>query len=420
MTEAIRVENLSKRYRIGSLKHETMLREALVNLFRNPFRKRGKKDNTILALDGLSFTVEEGGVVGIIGRNGAGKSTLLKVLSKITYPTAGRVKVRGRVASLIEVGTGFHEELTGRENIFLNGSILGMKKKEIIQRLDSIIEFAGVEKFVDTPIKRYSSGMRLRLGFAVAAHMDPDVLFVDEILAVGDAEFQKKCLSAMDDMRSGGRTVLFVSHNMAAIENLCPRTIWIEAGKMMRDGPSAEVIAAYLSTFSKSQRVGYDLTEMAGRGGTGAVRFTKIEFLDQSGEPVNLFRCGEPLRARMYYKAYETVKDPTFAFRIFSDLGTLISTVSTWHSGYFIPSLAPGEGYVDMEIENLNLVKSRYYISLWLTTTGNTSFDVLDHCISIDVEPSNVEGTGGRGMYSRWGLIYIPAKWDLKQLETSK
>ena len=221
MGEAIHVEHLTKRYRLGSLRHETMLREVITGMFR---KRERREDQTILAVNDLNFKVDQGEVVGLIGRNGAGKSTTLKLLSKITYPTSGKIHVKGRVASLIEVGTGFHDELTGRENIYLNGSILGMRKKEIDQRIDQIIHFAGVEKFIDTPIKRFSSGMRLRLGFAVAAHMDPDVLFVDEVLAVGDADFQKKCLTAMDELRSGGRTVIFVSHNMAAIENLCPRT----------------------------------------------------------------------------------------------------------------------------------------------------------------------------------------------------
>jgi len=415
MTDAITVENVSKRYRIGALRHETMLREALVKLLRNSFRKKEKTDNTILALDNLSFNVEEGGVVGIIGRNGAGKSTLLKVLSKITYPTSGQIKVRGRVASLIEVGTGFHEELTGRENIFLNGSILGMRKKEIVKQLDAIIEFAGVEKFIDTPIKRYSSGMSLRLGFAVAAHMSPDVLFVDEVLAVGDAEFQKKCLSAMDGMRSGGRTVLFVSHNLAAIENLCPRTLWIESGKKQMDGPSREVISSYLKTFAKSHGAGHDLTEVDGRSGSGAVRYTKIEFLNENGEPTSLFRCGDTLRARLHYEAVETVKDPHFVFRIHSEMGVLVSTISTWHSGYYIQSIEPGVGYIDMEIETLYLMPARYYVSLWITSSGSQRFDMLDHCISIDVESSNIYSTGGRGMHSQWGMMFMPTKWSLAE-----
>ena len=230
-----------------------MIRDRLVNLLKHPLTFHKRNQETLWALRDVSFRVDTGEVVGIIGRNGAGKSTLLKVLSRVTHPTSGTVKVRGRVASLLEVGTGFHEELSGRENIYLNGSILGMTRTEVETKLDAIVAFSGVEKFLETPIKRYSSGMRLRLGFAVAAHLDPDVLIVDEVLAVGDAEFQKKCLGAMQELRGGGRTVLFVSHNMAAVENLCSRGIWIDAGKIRMDGDAKDVIEAYMGSFGSGQ-----------------------------------------------------------------------------------------------------------------------------------------------------------------------
>ncbi len=409
MSVSIVAENITKQYRLGALRHETMLREVIVGMFR---RRRRRAENTILALDNLSFSVDEGEVVGIIGRNGADKSTLLKVLSKITYPTSGRLHVNGRVASLIEVGTGFHDELTGRENVYLNGSILGMRKREINERFDQIVDFAGVEQFIDTPIKRYSSGMRLRLGFAVAAHMDPDVLFVDEVLAVGDVEFQKKCLNAMDNLRTGGRTVLFVSHNMAAIENLCPRTIWIDAGKLHQDGPSTEVIAAYLATFSEAQRAGYDLEHVRGRTGNGAARFTRVDFHDEDGNPTAVFRSGEPLRARFHYRAKERIRDPHFAMAIYSDMGTRILTVSTWHAGYHIPSIDPGEGTIDLVIDDLFLQPNRYYVTLWISSTGQW-YDRIEHCIALDVEESNAYDNQGRGVDARWGLVYMPSRWKL-------
>jgi lipopolysaccharide transport system ATP-binding protein len=409
VTEAIRIEHLTKRYTLGAMRHETMLREALLNLV----RRRGRRaESSILALDDVNFGVEVGEVVGIIGRNGAGKSTLLKVLSKITYPTSGRVRVRGRVASLIEVGTGFHDELSGRENIYLNGSILGMRKREIDERIDQIIDFSGVEKFIDTPIKRYSSGMRLRLGFAVAAHMDPDVLFVDEVLAVGDAEFQKKCLNAMDELRSGGRTVLFVSHNMAAIENLCPRTVWIDAGRIRMDGPTEQVIASYLATFSESQRTGYDLEHITNRSGSGAIRFLRVDFMDAQGQPTSVFRSGEPFRARFHYRVNERIRDPHFGMVIFSDLGTRITTVSTWHANYYISEVEPGEGVIELQIDDLFLQPNRYFISLFVDTTGQR-FDNLDHCIAIDVEDSNAYDNQGRGLHPRWGLVYLPSRWSV-------
>jgi lipopolysaccharide transport system ATP-binding protein len=410
LAEAIHIEHLTKRYVLGAMRHETMLREVILNMVK---RQGRRAEETILALNDISFSVNVGEVVGIIGRNGAGKSTLLKVLSKITYPTAGRIKVRGRVASLIEVGTGFHDELTGRENIYLNGSILGMRKREIDERIDQIIDFSGVDKFVDTPIKRYSSGMRLRLGFAVAAHMDPDVLFVDEVLAVGDAEFQKKCLSAMDELRSGGRTVLFVSHNMAAIENLCPRTVWIDAGSLRIDGPSDQVIAKYLATFSESQRTGYDLENVANRVGSGAIRFTRVDFVDRDGQPTSVFRSGEPFRARFHYRVHERVRDPHFGMVIFSDLGTRITTVSTWHANYFIHEVEPGEGMIELQIDDLFLQPNRYFLSLFCDTTGQR-FDNLDHCIAIDVEDSNAYENQGRGLHPRWGLVYMPSRWSVE------
>ncbi len=252
MQPAIRIENLAKRYKIGlKEKSKDNFREALVGLATFPIRRlltlreRASDDETIWALRDVSFEVAPGEVVGVIGRNGAGKTTLLKILSQITDPTKGRVELCGRVASLLEVGTGFHPELTGRENIYLNGAILGMKKTEIDRKFDEIVAFAEIEKFLDTPVKRYSSGMYVRLAFAVAAHLDPEILLVDEVLAVGDAQFQKRCLGKMKDVASGGRTVLLVSHNMASIAVLCSRCLHLASGSIVSAGPSSEVIADY-------------------------------------------------------------------------------------------------------------------------------------------------------------------------------
>lgn len=248
----ISVENLSKQYRIGEKASYKTLRETLMNAIMSPaklFRGNGNdEDNTIWALKDVSFEVKEGEVLGIIGRNGAGKSTLLKTLSRVTEPTEGEIRLSGRVASLLEVGTGFHPELTGRENIFLNGSILGMCRQEIKSKFDEIVAFAEVEKFIDTPVKRYSSGMYVRLAFAVAAHLEPEILIVDEVLAVGDAVFQKKCLGKMGEVAKGGRTVLFVSHNMVAIKSLCQKAILLDKGKLIKKDSSAVVVNDYIST----------------------------------------------------------------------------------------------------------------------------------------------------------------------------
>lgn len=410
MNESIIVENLAKRYELGRLRQETQLRDQLVSLLRAPFRRREEKE-ILWALSDVSFKVGDGEVVGIIGRNGAGKSTLLKILSKITYPTSGRVRTRGRVASLLEVGTGFHEELTGRENVFLNGSILGMKQKEVAAKLDQIVSFAGVERFMDTPIKRYSSGMRLRLGFAVAAHLEPDILIVDEVLAVGDAGFQKKCISAMEDMRGGGRTVLFVSHNMAAVENLCSRAIWIDSGRVRMDGPTHKVMEAYMGTFANADGSARDLTSVEGRRGSGQVRYTKMEFLSADGTVQSVTRSGKPMTIRMHYHAAEPIPHPSLGFRMTTEMGTLITETSTSHHDIFIPMLPAGDGYVDLEIESLNLLPARYFFSLGLSG-GPTHhlYDFIENAVHLDVETASIYGSS-RSWDSRAGIVFFPQRW---------
>lgn len=303
---AITVENLGKRYRIGTREesHDNLV-SSLVSYIKKPLKNfaknralykfesqeprafvKGRFDSGILwALKGISFEVEPGETLGIVGRNGAGKSTLLKILSRVTDPTEGSVTIRGRVSSLLEVGTGFHPELTGRENIFLNGSILGMKKPEIEQKFDEIVDFSGIEKFLDTPVKRYSSGMTVRLAFSVAAHLEPDVLIVDEVLAVGDAEFQKKCLNKMKKVNQGGRTVLFVSHNLAAITRLCTRAIIIENGRKIADGPSAAVISKYINQESENSTVRAWRDPSTAPTGTHA-RVLLVRLCDENGDTI--------------------------------------------------------------------------------------------------------------------------------------
>jgi lipopolysaccharide transport system ATP-binding protein len=412
MKDSIVVEGLSKKFELGVLSHETMLRERLVSLFRGSFRKRVNESQILWALKKVSFRIAEGEVVGIIGRNGAGKSTLLKVLSKITYPNSGTVHVRGRVASLLEVGTGFHEELTGRENIFLNGSILGMKKKEVEAKLDAILSFAGVERFVDTPIKRYSSGMRLRLGFAVAAHLDPDILIIDEVLAVGDAGFQKKCLNAMEDMRSGGRTVLFVSHNMAAVENLCTRAIWIDEGQVRLDGPAHEVIESYMATFAGAQQNTMDLSQVEARKGSGEIRYTGFEFLSKDGQPQPVIRSGDNITLRFHFHAKETIRYPFFGLRLFTEMGTLITETGTWHHNIAIPEIPPGDGYIDLEIDSLNLLPARYQLTLGISGEGSHLYDGLDHCARLEIEDGNIYSSG-RNLGSLFGIVFFPQRWKL-------
>src|SRR5262249_23382838 len=315
MAAAIRGNHVTKGDRLGGKRH-TMLREALVSLFGENWGRGGPRPpEWEWGLEGGSLEIKPGEVVGLIGRNGAGKSTLLKVLSRITCPTSGEVDVQGRVGSLLEVGTGFHEELTGRENIYLNGSILGMRKKEIDSAMEQIVEFADVGDFLDTPIKRYSSGMRMRLGFSVAAHLRTEVLLVDEVLAVGDVGFQKKCLGTMRELGDRGRTLLFVSHNMAAVENLCQRTIWIEGGRVKEDGKTVDVIRSYLNSFGAADGHSLDLRNVAQRRGTGLARFTKMEFLNSAGEGQDVVRSGDALRVRLHYECQRELANLHFGFR---------------------------------------------------------------------------------------------------------
>ena len=301
---AICVENLSKNYRIGKLSNGKDGQGNLSRLIKSPFSylastlSHASADEILWALKDVSFEVNHGEVVGIIGRNGAGKSTLLKILSRITEPTSGRAWVNGRVGSLLEVGTGFHPELTGRENIYLSGAILGMKREEIDRKFDDIVEFAETEKFLNTPVKRYSSGMYVRLAFAVAAHLEPEILLVDEVLAVGDAAFQKKCLGKMGDVATHGRTILFVSHNMIAIQNLCERTIWLNDGIIEAEGPSEVVIPKYLSkSFAASTEQIWEDAEAA--PGNSKVRLRRVCVRPENGSPNDPLTMESPFRVEV-------------------------------------------------------------------------------------------------------------------------
>ena len=310
---AIRVEDLSKEYCIGARQEAyKTLRDTLIDAFVAPFRRTGKLlrgqatgaaelDEKIWALKGVTFEVQPGEVVGLIGRNGAGKSTLLKILARITDPTDGRAEIYGRVGSLLEVGTGFHGELTGRENIYLNGAILGMKRGEIVRKFDEIVSFAEVEKFIDTPVKHYSSGMYLRLAFAVAAHLEPEILLVDEVLAVGDARFQRKCLNKMQDIGQQGRTVLFVSHNMPALTRLCERTILLEEGKLIKDAPSHQVVSAYLNSGFGTTAV-REWSDPERRPGRDIARLCAVRVRGQDGKFSDAVDIREPVGIEMEYE----------------------------------------------------------------------------------------------------------------------
>jgi lipopolysaccharide transport system ATP-binding protein len=415
MQHAIVVDNVSKCYRLGETQH-TMLRDALVGAFTKLFRRKKEPQHGPdfkWALNGVSLTAEQGEVIGIIGRNGAGKSTLLKILSRITYPTAGRMQVAGRVGSLLEVGTGFHDELTGRENIYLNGSILGMRKREIDAAMDQIVEFADIGPFLDTPVKRYSSGMRMRLGFSVASNLRTDVLFVDEVLAVGDIGFQKKCLGTMRELGDGGRTVVFVSHNMAAIEHLCKRTIWIADGRVQQDGDTRDVIRAYLSSYGAAEERSVNLEHISARRGTGAARLLRMEFLDKDGNELQAVHSGDAVRVRFHFECHRDIPDLDFGMRIYSNLGVLLSDVHTWSRGQGITFARRGKGCIDLEIDFLNLMPGTYFLGAWIASDHGLYHDELDNVAKLEVEASNYYGTG-RGIESRFGLVFFPFRWSVK------
>ena len=296
MSAAIATHALSKRYRLGELQASYgTLRDSIVGLVGKVGRRHRHEE--IWALRDVSFEVQEGEVLGLIGANGAGKSTLLKVLTRITAPTSGRAEIRGRVGSLLEVGTGFHSELTGRENIYLNGAVLGMKRREIARKFDEIVEFSGISTFLDTPVKRYSSGMYVRLAFSVAAHLEPEILLVDEVLAVGDAEFQRRCLGRMEDLGDSGRTVILVSHNMQTITQLCDRVVLLEGGSVVADGPSSETVAAYLQSVhgTGSSALWPDLAEAPG---DDLVRLRSLRVVDESGETTSAVDVRRPVGYR--------------------------------------------------------------------------------------------------------------------------
>jgi lipopolysaccharide transport system ATP-binding protein len=331
---AVRVENLGKEYHIGERAHYKTVREGFSNLVGGPFaRLRGRphqptqsnhfRSNTFWALRHVSFELKQGELLGIIGRNGAGKSTLLKILSQITEPTEGIADIRGRVRSLLEVGTGFHPELTGRENIYLNGAILGMKRAEITRKFDEIVAFAEVERFIDTPVKWYSSGMYTRLAFSVAAHLEPDVLIVDEVLAVGDYSFQQRCLAKMQEVSQGGRTVFFVSHIVAAITRLCPRVVLIEAGQMQADGPADEVISTYLELVVGA---GGDRKwlEPSAAPGTGAVRLASVRVRSEDGHVTDTVDMRRPVAIEMQYDVLEPGMALVPSYQFFNRQGTCL------------------------------------------------------------------------------------------------
>lgn len=376
---AIQVEGVSKRYVIGKAK-DGSLRGSLANIF----QQKSTNESEFWALRNISFTVEHGDVVGIIGKNGAGKSTLLKILSQITRPTTGKIEINGRVASLLEVGTGFHPELTGRENIYLNGTILGMSRQEVKSKFDEIVAFSGVEKFIDTPVKHYSSGMYVRLAFAVAAHLEPEILIIDEVLAVGDAEFQKKCLGKMKDVSKQGRTVLFVSHNMAAVRSLCNKGIVLQHGEIIKQGTQEEAITTYFSKSSSEQKFLFQ-GSTANAPGNEFVRLLRVEATPRSGNILSIY-SGIDFEVGFYCGAANINIDVTLEVLTQEELvvfhkGMLVTKENDSRVGYY--SLV-----FSLPMQLLNV--GTYHLTLIFGQNQRIVLGRFDEIITFEVTPESV------------------------------
>lgn len=393
---AITISGLKKRYRIGLRQNYPTIRDAIAHGAQVPARAvrrilgRSADDPNrwTWALDGIDMHVDEGEVVGIIGNNGAGKSTLLKILSGITEPTEGYADIRGRVGSLLEVGTGFHMELTGRENIYMNGALLGMKRAEINRKFDQIVEFSEVGKFLDTPVKRYSSGMYMRLAFAVAAHLEPDILIVDEVLAVGDAAFQKKCLGKMSSIAGEGRTVLFVSHNMTSVESLCSRAVMIDGGRLTADGKPRDIIGQYLQQASSVNEV--SLRDRVDRVGDGSVKITgiRVESCDEDG----IIRCSSRLRIAVSYESDRPITSPRITIDINDPTQVPMVMLDSLVDGD-MPDTLPACGELTCVTAPLNLTAGRCVVGVFIDR-GLVRADGLESVAEFDIEEEDYFGGG--------------------------
>jgi lipopolysaccharide transport system ATP-binding protein len=422
MRTVIQVENLSKTYRLGvigsgTLREDVSRRWAKLWRKPDPTLKIGQEHHARLvgqefkALQDISFEVKQGEVLGIIGRNGAGKSTLLKILSRVTAPTSGEVRVKGRIASLLEVGTGFHPELTGRENVFLNGAILGMQKAEIKMKFDEIVAFSGIEEFIDTPVKRYSSGMYVRLAFAVAAHLEPEILIVDEVLAVGDAEFQKKCLGKIQDVSHQGRTILFVSHNMSAVRSLCAKGMMLRDGKLLEIGKTEKIVDHYLADALDSTSGVMNLDAVSRSGDAGSrLRITRIVFNEG-----NDIRHGKPLWIDIHFKAFAPEQDVSFGIGFCNRDGIKMFSIDTDIPGERLKIPNDRYGVVSIKIPVLHMEPDFYVIDAGARSGDNFALDYVPGCGSVIVIPSEStppviamreSGRGGFRQPSEWTIQY--------------
>lgn len=422
----IKAENLSKRYRLG-LKEQVNehFTGALLDMIKSPLKNYRKyrslykfdditdssstsSSDIIWALNNVSFEVKRGEMLGIIGANGAGKSTLLKILSRITDPTSGCVKIRGKISSLLEVGTGFHPELTGRENVYLNGIVLGMRKKEVDAKFDEIMDFSGVEKFIDTPVKRYSSGMKVRLAFAVAAHLEPDILLVDEVLAVGDIAFQRKCMGKMSEVVNAGRTILFVSHNMGAIENLCTTGICIDEGRIVMRGDISSVISLYL----KKNANAADPNQWK-HIGNGDALITEATLLDSSGKVCNSYKLGETLIVEFgveFYKSFACIDN--IALEVSKvETGTNVLHLLSQDSGFCLENITSGKRRFRVQIPNCMLFPGTYQVSIYIGDGRSGGFDKVQNALNFIIVQSSISKRT-IPFYSKQGIFYSQSFWN--------
>jgi lipopolysaccharide transport system ATP-binding protein len=414
MPPIIRAEGLAKCFALGQTRRTGSLRESLVGAGAALFgrsRRRPTSADHVWALWDVSFDVAEGEVLGIVGANGAGKSTLLRILSRITTPTAGRAEIRGRVASLLEVGTGFHPELTGRENVRLNGAILGMRRQEIARRFDEIVEFAGVETFLDTPVKRYSSGMRMRLAFAVAAHLEPEVLIVDEVLAVGDVAFQQRCLGKMSEVASSGRTVLFVSHNMAAVEGLCDRALLLDGGRCVANGEVRGVISDYLARCAGATST----TGSVASASDGALEIADLELLDTNDVSIGAVQSGRSFRLKLELRSQRPLQRATLQLALNDALGARIAVLNSGMAGREL-DLPAGRHQLVCEVRDLPLVPGSYSLELKLLAGGETLLFERS-AAALLVEGGDFFGTGRLPPAGWGGRCLLHQAWSVEPVK---
>ena len=403
---AIEFEHVSKRYRTGSGRGS--LRDAIPALFRRfsgSGRDHRSASESIWALKDVSFEVDRGEALGLIGPNGAGKTTVLKLLSQITKPTDGHVRLRGRLSALIELGAGFHPDLTGRENIYLNGAILGLRRREIDRKLGSIVEFAGLHRFIDTPVKRYSSGMYVRLGFAVAIHVNPEIMLVDEVLSVGDLQFQRKCQTAMRQ-KLGEATVVFVSHNLAAVNDVCQRAIWLDQGGIRSQGPSNDVIEAYVGATSGDDGASFsDSSKFGRRWGTGQAHITGVWILNHAGDEADTVHSGDGICIKMEYETARRIENPVFGIAIHDSSGLNLFGENTSFGPYRIPWIE-GTGHVTCRIDSLPLPAGDYFLSVALESAiggSRHAFDYHEKAYLLRVQrPARVYRDGLLALSTHW------------------